>query len=165
MKYIIDANIFYQKIAGLPDPNERGVYALKMAMMLMSGQLPGCCSKIPKPRSKAAIGEYTEQFETFWKNYPSCNNKVNKGGAYIEWKKITNGADLLSSNSENSICYKCINALKWQKDSESWKNENGKYIPKPETYLLKRKWEDEPPKQPIKTKTGYLDMNGIWREQ
>ena len=72
---------------------------------------------------------YTEDFNTFWEMYP---NKVAKGKAFESWKKIKPSLD------------KCITALTWQKKSDQWTRDNGKYIPNPATWLNQNRWDDEP---------------------
>ena len=76
---------------------------------------------------------YTSDFEIFWAEYP---NKTGKGGAFKIWKR-----DKLKSELQL-----ILNALKWQTVSDKWKEENGRFIPHPSTYLNQRRWEDEPPK-------------------
>ena len=75
---------------------------------------------------------YSEEFLSFWKEYPK---KVGKGEAFKQWKKAR-----LTENDMLEI----LNALKWQKKSDRWCNSNGRYIPNPATYLSQRRWEDEP---------------------
>ena len=72
---------------------------------------------------------YNTDFNTFWDMYP---NKVGKGKAYDSWKKNKPPLD------------KCLQALTWQKKSDQWVRENGKYIPNPATWLNQGRWDDEP---------------------
>lgn len=71
-------------------------------------------------------------FERFWKMYP---RKVGKGKAEAAWKKIKRPYETLN---------KILVALSWQKATEQWTDQNGRYIPHPATYLNQRRWEDEP---------------------
>ena len=72
-----------------------------------------------------------ENFEEFWKEYP---RKVNKFKTE-EWFK---------KNNPNEETFNLIlNKLKQMKKTDSWKKENGKYIPYPTTWLNQKRWEDE----------------------
>jgi uncharacterized protein YdaU (DUF1376 family) len=75
---------------------------------------------------------YPADFETFWQAYPE---KSGKRGAYGVWKQLKPSAELLS---------KMLKTLDWQRASEDWTKENGKYIPDPERWLKRGKWDDEP---------------------
>ena len=142
--------MLYNILAEMPDDTQRGIYIKEKVQETIQGNPATFLAPIPKPRSKAAIGEYTEEFERFWQQYPK---KTGKGGAFVVWQKVANG----------QLHLDCIAALKWQ--IPVWMaNEKGKYIPNPETYLSKRRWEDEPPEQKTDTQT-YVDMDGIRRSR
>lgn len=156
MKYILDAGILQSILANM-EPDKRGDYIMKAANFLAANIGTNEWTKhIPKPKSKEAVGEYTQAFEHFWKVYPK---KVGKAGAYIVWKKLVKAI-----YDETILFNACCAALAWQKETEQWKNENGKYIPNPETYLHNGRWEDEPPATQAKRET-YMDMNGVIRER
>ena len=72
--------------------------------------------------------EYSEDFLAFWAAYPK---KVGKGAAWTEWQKLT------------PPIQRCLITLSWQKVSEQWTKENGKYILDPERWIKRRHWEDE----------------------
>lgn len=72
---------------------------------------------------------YSDDFLEFWKSYP---RKVGKGGAWKIWKRLNPDIELLN---------KMIDAVNGQKKTVQWKDVN--FIPHPETWLNKRKWEDE----------------------
>jgi hypothetical protein len=76
---------------------------------------------------------YPEDFITFWKHYP---RKESKGTALKAWQKIKARPAPLD----------IISAVAWQKESENWKKEGGRFIPLPATWLNGRRWEDEPTK-------------------
>jgi hypothetical protein len=76
--------------------------------------------------------QYTTDFLSFLKEYP---NQTGKRTAFISWQKIKPNLDLI------------IKALSWQKKTEQWTKENGKFVPMPVTYLNQRRWEDEPAKK------------------
>jgi len=70
-------------------------------------------------------------FEVFWKAYPK---KKSKGDAEKWWiKNLPN----------NSLVEQMILSIKKLKESDSWKNEGGKYIPHPSSWLNSKGWEDE----------------------
>jgi len=76
--------------------------------------------------------EKLSSFSEFWSLYPK---KTGKGAAEKSWSKIKEKKEVLE---------KIKIALKWQVKSAQWKNEDGKYIPMPVTYLNQKRWEDEP---------------------
>lgn len=82
-----------------------------------------------KPSREIAL-VISHDFETFWHTYPK---KVGKDAALKSWSKA------------KPLLDDVLNALYWQKDSEQWKRENGKYIPNPSTYLNQGRWKDEAP--------------------
>lgn len=88
----------------------------------------------PKVPHSGDRREYPSDFEEFWKAYPE---KTGKRAAFVVWKQIKPDAELLS---------KMLKTLEWQKASFDWTKENGKYIPDPERWLKKGRWDDEPPK-------------------
>lgn len=85
-------------------------------------------------RSTKKDDGYTKDFEQFWNEYPSRDSgKGSKAAANVIWNKL------------KPPIIDCVNTLAWQKQSQQWKNENGKYIPMPTTWLNQRRWEDEMP--------------------
>lgn len=82
-----------------------------------------------KPSREIAL-VVSHDFETFWHTYPK---KVGKDAALKSWNKAKPFLDDV------------LNALYWQKESEQWKRENGKYIPNPSTYINQGRWKDEAP--------------------
>ena len=75
-------------------------------------------------------GGYSEDFESFWMEYPK---KVGKGGAWAIWKKLNPSKELLS---------KMVVATRFQKKSDQWVKDGGQFIPDPERWLKRRRWED-----------------------
>ena len=71
---------------------------------------------------------YTPDFEEFWKEYPK---KIGKRNTYKSWNKI------------NAPLVVILKAIKEQKNSRQWKEDDGKYIPHPSTWLNQGRWEDE----------------------
>ena len=82
--------------------------------------------------SSKTVCEYSDDFLDFWKEYPK---KVGKGDAFKMWKKAK-----LTNTDKTDI----MNALNWQKKSDRWRNDYGRFIPNPSTYISQRRWEDEP---------------------
>ena len=76
---------------------------------------------------------YSADFEEFlWKPYP---RKTGKGAAYKAWNKIR------PSNGTREAIRASIEAhIKTPK----WREDGGRYIPNPSTFLNQRRWEDEP---------------------
>ncbi len=98
--------------------------------------LPQSCTKVvsKKRREEKRKEEsipYSKSFLEFWSFYP---NKTGKGKAWDIWKRLTPNKNLIN---------KMIATLEWQKSSEQWKRDGGKFIPHPTTWLNQRRWEDE----------------------
>lgn len=72
---------------------------------------------------------YTPSFATFWEAYPK---KVGKGAAAQAFASVDVPVEIL------------LEAIDRQKTQESWKQDDGRYIPNPSTWLNQRRWEDEP---------------------
>lgn len=70
-------------------------------------------------------------FERFWQVYPK---KKERAEALREFKKINPSEDLLAV---------MIAAVEDQKTWESWKTENGRFIPHPAKWLSRGQWQDE----------------------
>lgn len=75
--------------------------------------------------------EYTEDFLKFWEAWPSGSRKSGKYSAFLAW--ITHKPPL----------DKCLEAINFQKQSEAWTKENGRYIPLPATWINQHRWEDD----------------------
>jgi hypothetical protein len=71
-----------------------------------------------------------ETFDAFWEAYP---RKVGKEAARKAWPKAADNLPAI------------IEALSWQRVSESWTKDGGTFIPHPATYLNGHRWEDEKP--------------------
>jgi hypothetical protein len=85
----------------------------------------------PKPVDREEL-VWDENFLRFWEAYPK---KAAKGDAYKAWKKLRPGAKMVES---------ILHALEVQKRSVKWREDNGKYIPHPATWLNGTRWEDVP---------------------
>jgi hypothetical protein len=152
MKYVFDPKVLQEKVMSFDNSQQFLMYMI------------GCCStmiacgdvewaKKYTEKDKVAKGDYTPLFEEFWKKYPK---KIGKGGAFKSWKS----GKLDRFSAEINV------ALEWQKKQPNWLQDNGKYIPNPETYLNNRRWDDEPPLSitgSVVHGERYQDMNGVWR--
>jgi len=72
---------------------------------------------------------YPEEFVRLWNVYP---RKDGKGAAFRAWKA--------QRPPEMAV----VSALGWQRKTNQWTSEGGRYIPHLATYLNQRRWEDEP---------------------
>jgi len=152
----INEKLFVSTILGL-SAFERGTYIQQVALDLFAGKVNEPWMVKPKVQRRKKPNEaYSEQFLSFWAAYPSCANKSGKGAAWKEWCKVPYlNTDLLK--------FDCLKALEWQKHTDKWTTDDGKYICKPENYLKDRMFEDEP--IAIKKTETYMDMNGQIKER
>ena len=103
------------------------------AFVLQSGKksLPNVCRvgtlEVEVDIDKSRV-EVDNGFETFWKTYPI---KTNKHKAELAWKKHKPKIALV------------LKTLEWQKQSKSWFESNGKFIPHPTTWINGKRWLDE----------------------
>jgi len=87
------------------------------------------CNHDDAPEERQSRDKGETEFDIFYKAYPK---KKNKGDAERAWKKIKPDIGLI------------IKALDWQKSSQDWIKDNGKFIPYPASYLNSKGWLDEP---------------------
>lgn len=73
-----------------------------------------------------------EAFNRFWDFYPK---KVAKAHALSMWQKHKPPLEL------------CLGTLAWQRRSEDWTKDGGKYIPHPGSWLNDGRWNDEDPNE------------------
>ncbi len=80
-------------------------------------------------------------FERFWEVYPK---KVSKADAAKAFKKL---------KVDEALLDEMLTALGWQRQSDSWTRDGGKYVLYPATWLNGRRWEDIPeaPPPPVTT--------------
>ena len=81
----------------------------------------------PNPMHAGAGGE---AFDRFWSAYPK---KVGKQDAARAFRKVYSKVSV-----EDMIA-----AVEWQKRSDQWTRDGGRYIPNPSTWLNQGRWEDE----------------------
>jgi biotin operon repressor len=77
------------------------------------------------------LAPFSPEFESFWSQYPK---RVKKRDAFAEWVKI---------NPTNGTVEKIMEGLARWNASRQWAEDDGKYIPDPERFIKKRRWEDE----------------------
>jgi len=157
MKYLIDPERLKQALVDIgnaypeiPAMNVRGTYITNMvASMIKGGELPGWAEEAPQKPARATktakpASGYSPEFEAFWAAYPSRGGvKSGKAPAYKAWQKEAAG----NKAREVELLQRCLLALKWQKQTEQWLEERGKYIPMPTTYINQKRFEDEPAEQ------------------
>lgn len=73
---------------------------------------------------------HEEQFDKFWNVYPKKENKAK----CREWFE--------TNNPSEDVFKQIINAINVQIDSDSWQEENGRFIPSPIKWLTDKRWED-----------------------
>ena len=89
-----------------------------------------------------------ERFSLFWNIYPK---KKGKGTAERAWFKIA---------PDEILAQKIISAVEANKKTRQWKENNGKYIPFPATFLNGKRWEDEVDvDDSVDEDTGVLSFN------
>jgi len=71
-----------------------------------------------------------ELFASFWTNYPRKQDKKNAHKSFLKLKP------------DEALLKQMLNSLEKFKQTEQWKEANGKYIPLPSTWLNGRRWED-----------------------
>ncbi len=84
-----------------------------------------------KNQSKSKQSRLERDFERFWKAYPK---KIGKSLCLRKWKAIKPTPELVET---------MLTAIENQKQSDSWKKEQGQFIPNPHTWLNQGRWEDE----------------------
>ena len=87
------------------------------------------------PTGGGAADKQTDGFDAFWAAYPK---RVAKKPARRAWDKLHANGELLT---------KILAALEWQKRTEAWQRDGGRYVPNAATWLNAQRWEDE--RQPV----------------
>lgn len=73
-------------------------------------------------------------FDRFWESYP---RKEAKQTAKKAFEKL---------NPDEALLMTMMEAIQRFKETSQWKEENGRFIPHPATWLNQRRWEDDIPK-------------------
>jgi hypothetical protein len=171
MIYTIDAVKFYNEICN-KSTEERGRYLATALITLTSDPVSAAfypwivtipeVKKRKKKEKKAYNSGYTPCFSEFWAKYPK---KIAKGIAFKNWVYLVEEAEAMGI-SEEALLHDCLQALEWQTQAKEWIKDDGMWIPKPENYLLGRRWEDEKPKNFVaKQEEYYTDMDGVRRQR
>lgn len=88
--------------------------------------------EITKEKENIEIVDKREMlFNEFWKAYP---RKVNKNGAKKSFMRIPKLEQLFPTIMEK---------LEMFKKTKNWQDNNGQYIPHPQTWINQKRWEDE----------------------
>jgi hypothetical protein len=91
---------------------------------------------VPVPREDLSLASLAPVpapgFDDFWQRYPL---HVGKQAARKAWAKLGPSPPLGS----------IVDALAWQRELPRWREDGGRYVPHPATYLNGRRWEDERP--------------------
>jgi hypothetical protein len=75
-------------------------------------------------------------FDTFWAAYP---RQVGKDAARAAWRK---------RNPTSELVTQILAALEWQRRSDQWIRDGGRFVPNPATWLNQGRWQDEPSTTP-----------------
>lgn len=92
---------------------------------------PPSTSPSPTPASclrDARASAYSPEFEAFWSVYPK---KIGKRAAWKAFQRVKVPVETL------------VTAVDRQKCSAQWREQNGRFIPNPATWLNQGRWEDE----------------------
>ncbi|HOX23440.1 MAG TPA: hypothetical protein PLL10_08250, partial [Elusimicrobiales bacterium] len=110
------------------------------APLLVSGK--------PLPSQYAPKTTYPKEFDTFWQAYP---RKVGKAAALKRWK------------TQKPPLAQVLKALELQRGCAQWQDIS--LIPHPETWLNKRRWEDDPaayaPAKPKTDNHAYCEADSL----
>lgn len=74
---------------------------------------------------------YSEAFESFWNEYPSCKRKGSKSDAAKTYKKFEKKSELI------------LSVLQKFKLDQSFLKNDGEFIPAPSSWLNKKHWEND----------------------
>lgn len=95
--------------------------------------VPGPVRDAPKHKPKEDPANEA-RFEQFWEAYPKVRHQA-KPDARKAFDKLKVTDELLQT---------MLDAIAFQKTTDQWNSDGGRYIPMPSTWLNKRRWEDEP---------------------
>jgi hypothetical protein len=129
-----------ERVSGLPAPLINGESTLinGESTLLNGGNPPdslipdSLVTPLPPPRG----GNGSEpDFEEWWQELPPQMRK-GQGKALLVWKRLRRRGQL-------PPLAEMLRVLKAQRRSEAWEREEGRFIPLPENYLAKRRFQDE----------------------
>lgn len=78
-------------------------------------------------------------FQQFWTAYPKAR-QIGKGKAEAAWRKV---------RPSHALVAEILAALERQKAGVRWREDGGRYVPLPATWLNQRRWEDTVTEGPI----------------
>lgn len=78
-------------------------------------------------------------FQDFWQHYPKPR-QIGKGKAEAAWRKVRPSQVLAAT---------ILDALERQKAGQRWREDGGRYVPLPATWLNQRRWEDTVTEGPV----------------
>lgn len=161
IKALADAEYIRLEYDGLGDENRR-IYTIDNFVIPLGKNVNDPCEKSQATLDKIVkhIGTVNKRninfpmFDSFWSAYP---RKVAKQAALKAFKKL---------NPDEALLADMLAALDWQRTSDDWQRDGGKFIPYPATWLNGHRWEDDPPNKPeeparpaVMCET-YLDESG-----
>lgn len=97
-----------------------------------------CLTDVSQVAAEVSIGkvrlgkvskEHALAFDEFYNAYPKKKSKMDAEKAWVK---------------HNPPIDQVLKALTWQKQSKDWKEQNGKFIPHPASYINAGGWLDEP---------------------
>jgi len=111
-------------------------------------------AETPKPGGEP---KFSAEFEAFWSAYPKYRRR-GKSETYRLWK-----SKRLDAQAGTAMA-----ALEFHKRSEDWKKDGGKYVPEPERWLKRDRWQDAPndgakPTTPMASPAQAAEFKAFWR--
>ncbi len=85
----------------------------------------------PLSPTEGECSSYASRFEQFWNAYPLKKAKGAAEKAFLKHKP------------DDTLLSVMLKAVESQSKTKQWREEGGKYIPYPATWLNQRRWEDE----------------------
>jgi hypothetical protein len=129
------AQVLHRREKALDRVNKHRHLACNAVTNAAVTRLPGP-GPVPGPREFLSLASLAPAsapgFDDFWQRYPL---HVGKQAARKAWAKLGPSPPL----------GQIVDALAWQRDLPRWREEGGRYVPHPATYLNGRRWEDERP--------------------
>ncbi len=108
---------------------------------LNSTQASGKRRKRPETSGNSVL------FERFWQAYP---NKKARAECIRVWTSPTGkfGQILGGRKPDEKLVDEMLEAIEWQKSTDGWKKDKGRFIPYPATWLNQGRWQDKPVEEP-----------------
>jgi hypothetical protein len=129
------AQVLHRREKALDRVNKHRHLACNAVTNAAVTRLPGP-GPVPGPREFLSLASLAPAsapgFDDFWTRYPL---HVGKQAARKAWAKLGPSPPL----------GQIVDALAWQRELPRWREDGGRYVPHPATYLNGRRWEDERP--------------------